>query len=360
MDLKTTKYIKNPTAFLEDDYPYVSVIVPCRNEETCIALCLDSLLANDYPMDRLEIVVVDGMSVDGTKELVNGYISRYPNISLIQNEKKTIPAAMNLGISHSTGHVVMKADAHSSYPPHYVRETVKYLIECRTDMVGGVLTIAPRNETLMAKSIALALSDRFGSGNASVKVGAADLRWADAVAFGCWKREIFNEVGLFDERLVRNSDMEHNLRIRAKGGRILLVPQIKVTYYADADLWSFGKHNFADGLWSTYAWKFRKQAASWRHFVPLALVLTFLALLAGVVTESPLTWIAATISAAYVVINLAISVRMSIRLKHPLCTVTLPIVFAIRHIAHGAGALYGLLLLVLPTFGRRNVQHCSG
>jgi glycosyltransferase involved in cell wall biosynthesis len=356
MDLKATKYIKNPTACLEDDYPSVSVIVPCRNEETCIAQCLDSLLANDYPMDRLKIVVVDGMSVDGTKELVNGFISRYSNISVIQNETKTIPAAMNLGISYSTGHVVMKADAHSSYPPYYVRECVKYLIECRTDTVGGVLTIAPRNGTWIANSIALALSDRFGSGNASVKVGAADLRWADAVAFGCWKREIFHEVGLFDERLVRNSDMEHNLRIRAKGGRILLVPHIKVTYYADADLWSFWKHNFADGFWTTYAWKFRKQAASWRHFVPLVLVLTFLALLAGVVSHSPWTWIAAVICGAYVALNLAVSVQMSIGLKSARYMVTLPIVFATRHLAHGIGALYGLILVFLPTLGRRQDQ----
>ena len=155
-------------------------------------------------------------------------------------------------------------------------------------------------------------------------MGAADLRYTDAVAFGCWKRELFDEIGLFDERLIRNSDMEHNKRILANGGRILLVPHIKVTYYADADLWTFWKHNLGDGFWAVYAWKFRKQAASWRHYVPLAFVLALLALLAGWITESPWTWVPATIGATYVVVTLAMSLRMSIRLKCATYMATLP------------------------------------
>ncbi len=359
MNIASSEYAENVLQSVDEIPPPVSVIIPCRNEVACIARCLDSLLSNDYPMNQVEILVVDGLSVDGTADVVQSYMAQHPNVFLVRNDKRTIPAAMNLGITHSTGYVVMKADAHAAYPADFIRQCIHYLMTCRDQTVGGVLAIIPRNESLIARTIALALSDRFGSGSASVRVGAADLRYGDAAAFGCWKRTLFDEIGLFDERLVRNSDMEHNKRILASGGRILLVPHIKITYYADADLWTFWKHNLGDGFWAVYAWKFGKMAASWRHFVPLAFVLTLLALMAGYLTGSAWTWLPVTIGATYIAVSLAISVRMSMRSKCAPCLVTLPLVYAIRHIGYRVGSLQGLLYLALPQSCHRYMQRAS-
>jgi glycosyltransferase involved in cell wall biosynthesis len=337
------------------DYPSVSVIVPCRDEEACIARCLESLLDGDYPTARVEIVVVDGLSRDRTRSIVNHYVARHPRIRIVDNEEGSIPAAMNIGIAQSTGLIVMKADAHSSYPPTYISDCVKHLLLYGAEMVGGVISIVPRCENPIAKSIALSLCQWFGSGNAYVKTGCSTLRWADAAAFGCWKRDLFHRVGFFDERLFGSSDMEHNIRIKATGGRILLVPEIKITYYADADVPSFWQHNFSDGFWVTYVWKYRKQAASWRHFAPLALVLAILLFVVGLMAQSAWMWTAAAICAFYIAVNLAVSLELSIRHKNPAYMAILPLVFGIRHVAHGLGALYGLLRLPGRPLEHRNV-----
>jgi lipopolysaccharide/colanic/teichoic acid biosynthesis glycosyltransferase/glycosyltransferase involved in cell wall biosynthesis len=328
--------------------PSVSVIVPCRDEELFIALCLDSILANEYPHDRLEIIVVDGMSRDRTRHIVAQYAKRYAYLRLVDNTKSTIPAAMNRGIEESSGQVVLKMDAHASYPPDYITECVGNLFAYRADMTGGVWSIVPRKQTLMSEAIALGLPHWFASGSAYIKTGSGEPRWADAAAFGCWRRETLEKLGPFDEHLTRNSDMEFNLRLRNSGGRILLVPQIKITYYADADLKSFWKHNLSDGFWTTYALRFGKQASSWRHWVPLVFVLSLLAWIPSLIVVPSAGRVLLCSNIAYVLVNLAVAVQLSVKNKNWRYMSVLPIVFATRHVAHGVGGLYGALLVVMP------------
>lgn len=339
--------------------PSVSIVVPCRNEAAFIGNCLDSILANDYPKHRLEILVVDGMSEDGTRVIVQEYVHQYPVIRLVDNPKKIIPTAMNIGIAQSHGEIVMKMDAHSIFPRDYVRNCIRYLFQFDADMVGGVWIIAPGRKTLTAQSISLALPHWFASGNAYVKIGSKQPRLTDAAGFGCWKRETLRKVGPFNEDLSGSSDMDLNVRLRKAGGKILLVPDIRITYFADADLAIFWRHSLSDGVWATYVLKFGSYAFSWRHWVPLAFVIALVGSGMFLPFVPWTAWIFAGVGGAYLVTNILASLQLSVRersLKH---MVVLPLVFAIRHFAHGIGALYGIVLAVVPGLmwkGRRGAN----
>ena len=340
-------------------WPFATVIVPCFNEEKHIATCLESILSNDYPKDRLEILVLDGLSEDRTREIVLGYAKRYESVRLVDNPQRNIPAAMNVGIRNARGDTIMKMDAHSTYQSTHIRLCVAHQEKYGAENVGGVWKMLPGSDTAVAQAIVLGMAHRFGSGNAKIKVGASQPTWSDSAAFGCFKKELFSRIGLFDERLGGGSDMDMNVRIRANGGRILLVPQIVVNYYADHSLKKFWKHNFADGIWTSYVMKFGSKAWSWRHWVPLLFVLSLLGSFALAAFFPVLLWLGLGIAGLYVATSLAVSLEIALRKRDFTQFFQLPGVFAVRHFAHGAGALFGLVLIVLPGVqwkGRRRMQ----
>jgi cellulose synthase/poly-beta-1,6-N-acetylglucosamine synthase-like glycosyltransferase len=138
-------------------------------------------LANDYPGDKLHILVVDGMSADGTRQVIEAYAARHPNLTLLDNPKRTMPAAMNIGISHSTTGIILKVDSHAVYQHDYVKKCVNHMRLYNADNVGGVVKAAPRNTTLAGKTIALALGQPFGMGNGLFRIGARQPVWTDTV-----------------------------------------------------------------------------------------------------------------------------------------------------------------------------------
>ena len=333
----------------ERSLPFVSVIVPCRNEEKQIAQCLDSILANDYPKDRMEILVADGMSEDRSRTIVGQYAERYSCVRLVDNPKKHIPAAMNAGIRNARGDSIIKMDAHSTYQSNHISLCMAYQEKYGAENVGGICRMSPGADTTVARAIVLALAHRFGSGTAKVKVGVDQPTWADSAAFGCFKKECFSRVGLFDERLTRSSDMDMNMRIRTAGGRILLAPEIVINYCADPDLKTFWKHNFADGLWATYVLKFGSRAWSWRHWIPLALVLSLLVSFSLSAISLHFLWLGLGIAALYFAASIVAVLQIAVREKSAQQFFLLPVIFAIRHFAHGIGALVGLVRVMLPT-----------
>ncbi len=331
-----------------NDLPFVSAVVPCRNEEKHIRMCLDSIAANSYPKDRMEVLVVDGRSSDRTKAILRDLTQQYPFIRTMDNPKQTIPAAMNIGVLKARGQVILKLDAHSTYPRNYVSRCVESLDRYKADNAGGIWRIMPGSESAAANAIALALAHPFASGNAYVKVGAKEPRWADSAAFGCWRKNALEKIGGWNEKLAGSSDMDLNARLKDAGGRILLDPSIQINYYADSNFRSYWKHNFADGVWVTYVLKFRSKAWAWRHWVPLAFVSSLIALATLAFFLPSLWWAFLVIAGAYAMANLAASVQISVRERKPEYLPTLPLVFAVRHIAHGLGALLGLLLVLVP------------
>jgi glycosyltransferase involved in cell wall biosynthesis len=328
--------------------PFVTVVVPCRNEEKHIGRCLESILANDYPKERMEILVLDGVSEDRTREIVASYSERHPIIRLVDNPEKHIPAAMNLGIQKACGETIIKMDAHSTFQQEHIALCVAYQEKYGAENVGGVCKMTPGADTATARAIVLGLGHRFGSGNANVKVGVKKPTWSDAAAFGCFKRELFSRVGLFDERLLSSSDMDMNLRIRAAGGGILVVPDVVINYAADANLRAFRRHVFADGVWISYVMKFGKKAWSWRHWVPAAFMLSLVATFALAAVHPAFLWLGLSIAGVYVAASLAVSLQIAVHEQDPRHAFLLPIVFAVRHFVHGIGTLFGLLLVVLP------------
>src|SRR3989344_8498691 len=213
------------------DERFVTAIVPCLNEERHIAECLDSILANDYPKDKMEILVVDGYSKDKTLEIIKSKGEQFSVIRLLDNPRVITPAAMNIGIQNAKGDIIIKMDAHSVYAKDYISKCVEHLEESGADNVGGALQSIPAKNTLMARAIAICLSHVFGAGGSYFRTGSEEPREVDTVAFGCYKREVFDRVGFYDERMEKTEDLDLNLKLRKVGGKIMLFPDIKALYY---------------------------------------------------------------------------------------------------------------------------------
>lgn len=337
----------------QDEWPFVSVLLACRNEQRYIARCLDSILANDYPNDRLEILVMDGMSTDSTRGIIKKYAKVGSGLRLLDNPAGSFPAAMNIGIRNSHGSLIIIAGAHAVYQSDHIATCVRLLQGSGADNVGGALQIEPGAENPFAGAIAAGLASRFGSGNSYIRIGVQQPIWTDTAAFGCYRRELFDKIGMFDERLLGSSDLDLNRRIRSAGGRILLVPEIRVRYFADSTWSVFWRHNFADGLWVTYVLKFGSKAWSWRHWIPLAFVAGLACALALSFAWHGFIWVFLAVLGAYIIANICVSARMAIRERKAEFMLLLPCTFAVRHFAHGLGALFGLVLLLLGVHWRR-------
>jgi glycosyltransferase involved in cell wall biosynthesis len=309
----------------------VTVIVPCLNEEKHIAECLDSIIANDYPKDQLEVFVVDGMSKDKTREIAAEYTAKYSYIQLLDNIKITTPAAMNVGIMRSKGDIIVKMDAHSLYSKDYISKCVQHLEESGADNVGGVLESVAAADTLEAESIAICLSHVFGAGGSHFRIGAAEPMEVDTVAFGCYRREVFDTIGLYDERMEKTEDLELNIRLKKAEGRIVLFPDIKALYYPSSEnIQAFFAHNIIDGMWTTYPLQFGFTSGSLRHYIPLVFVLTL-----------PVSfWL-------YIWVSLLFSLQVAAAEKNWRFLFIMPLAFGARHIGYGIGSLYGFIKIIL-------------
>lgn len=325
----------------------VSIIIPCRNEEKFIGRCLDSVLANDYPKDKMEIFVIDGMSQDKTREIVSEYQKKYDFITLLENPKKITPTALNIGIKAAHYDIVIRIDAHSAYKKDYISKSIKYLNKFKADNVGGIWVITPRDNSLKGLAIAQSLSHRFGTGNAYYKIGAKEIKWVDTVPFGCYRKEIFERVGLFNENLVRSQDMEFNLRLRRNGGKILLIPEIVGYYYVRSNFKDFFIHNLKDGVWAIYPLKFVKMPLRMRHYIPFLFVSGMIALSILSIFFILFRWFFFGAVALYFIASLASSFQVSFKCRNWKLFFIMPFAFFVRHLGYGLGSVWGTLKLIL-------------
>jgi glycosyltransferase involved in cell wall biosynthesis len=328
---------------------FISIIIPCRNEERFIGKCLDSILEQDYPKDKIEVLVVDGISTDETKAVIKKFTQQYSFIKLLDNPRKFVPFALNKGINEAEGEVIIRFDAHAYYPPDYILKCVKYLYDYKVDNVGGVLITLPGLETLKAKAIALALSSPFGVGNSYFRIGVKEPKLVDTVPFGCYRREVFDKIGDFNENLIRNQDIEFNLRLKKAGGKILLVPNIKSYYYARSIFRELFISNFQNGLWVIYSTKFVRNAFSWRHLIPLVFVVSLIGSLAMSLINNLFLISWRLILGIYVLVNLSFSFNLKKRFLESLLLV---IAFFVLHFSYGLGSLVGIFRLLI-TRGRQ-------
>jgi glycosyltransferase involved in cell wall biosynthesis len=321
--------------------PFVSIVVPCRNEEAYIAHCLDSILAGDYPRDLLEVLVVNGGSGDRTPEILSRYAATHPGIIVLENPQGTTPAALNIGIRAASGGIIVRMDAHVLYPPDYIRRLVAGLEESGADNVGGVLETVPAEDTPTARAIALGISHRFGVGNAHFRIGADERREVDTVPFGCFRRELFERIGLFDEELIRNQDDEFNFRIITRGGRVLLLPDVFCRYFARRSLSQLARMYYQYGYFKPLVARKVGRVMTARQLVPALLV-------AGLCGSAALAiWVAsagaifALIAGSYLALVLLCSADAA-RIHGLRCGVALLAVFPTLHFSYGAGFLLGI------------------
>ncbi len=251
----------------------VTIVIPCRNEEGFIAKVMENVIAQDYPKTHLEVFVVDGESDDHTPDIIKEYIQKFPFIHYLTNPEKVVPFALNKAIRQSKGEVIIRMDAHSVYPNNYISKLVDGLQEFNCDNVGGVWITEPANNTSMALAIAKATSHPFGIGNAFYRLDIKTPKKVDTVPFGCYNRTVFDKIGYFDEDLVRNQDDEFNARLIKNGGKIYLLPDIKIRYFARETLSKTAKMFYQYGLYKPLVNLKVRQPATLRQFVPLALLL---------------------------------------------------------------------------------------
>lgn len=321
----------------------LSVICPIYNEEKYIAKCIDSILAQDYPKDDMEVIFVDGMSKDRTREIVAEYTSKHPFIRLIDNPDRIVPPAMNRGIKASKGDVIMRLDAHATYEKNYFSVLVKALHELNAENVGSVCRTDVLNKNPKTLAIREVLSNKFGVGNSVFRTGVDKVMEVDTVPFGCWKREVFDKYGLYDVRLVRNQDIELNKRILRGGGKICIVPNTFCTYLARETFQGLSKNNYGNGKWNILTVFYTKQfdSLSIRHFIPLLFVLSLIIPTCLALAYTPFIFVSLLSLFAYVSLLGMISVKLSLTKK--LNVFYLLAAFLVLHLSYGWGSLVGLL-----------------
>jgi glycosyltransferase involved in cell wall biosynthesis len=332
----------------------VSVIMPCRNEEKFISRCLNSIVANDYPKDKLEVFVIDGRSTDRTRNIVEEYAKQYPFIRLMDNPEEIQTIATNIGINASDADVIVRMDAHVEYPKDYISKSVSWLEKSGADCAGGILVTKPGADTTVARAIALVLSHPFGVGNTYFRIGSKGPRYVDTVPFGCYKKEVFDRVGLFNENLNRTDDIEFNLRLKRAGGKILLVPEIVSYYYARPGLKELFRQNFGNGFWVLYSLRFAKIPFSIRHLIPFFFVLSLASSLFLSLLYQPFICLFAFISSFYFGVNSLFSFRFSLKngLKYLPAMIAS---FSVLHFSYGFGSIWGVIRLIASLFQPRKV-----
>ncbi len=328
-------------------YPLVSVVIPCFNEEKYIRSLLANILKQDYPPDRLEVFIVDGMSTDRTPEIIAEYHLQYPNIQLILNEKRFVPFALNLGIQKSRGEVIIRMDAHSVYPENYIRALADSLFKLKADNVGGVWLTKPADNSIKANAIALALSSSFGIGNSLYRLGVNKIQKVDTVPFGCFHRSLFDRIGFFDEELLRNQDDEFNARIIENGGSIYLLPDVAITYYARPDVSSLIRMFFQYAFFKPLVNRKLKKPATLRQFVPPAFVLFLFLCWLSVLISPTLFIVYLSGVGLYLLLNLTVTLKSAITNRKWGLIFYLPWIFFVQHMAYGIGYLKGIITFVI-------------
>jgi succinoglycan biosynthesis protein ExoA len=323
------------------DLPTVTVIMPIRNEAAFIERSLGAVLAQDYPPERMEVIVADGMSTDNTREVIARTAAMRPavQVTIVDNPGRIVPTGFNRALTRSTGDVIVRVDGHTIVEPNYVTECVAALGRSGADNVGGRMDAVAAGR--FGRAAALATSSPFGVGGARFHYSARE-ELVDTVYMGAWPRAVFERIGLFDEEQVRNQDDEFNYRLREHGGKILLTPRIQSRYYNRTTPRSLWRQYFQYGYWKVRVMQKHPRQMRLRHFVPAFFVATLmLALLLAPVSA---TWARVLKLTALSYSGATLVATLIIAFGQPLLeAVLVPAAFATLHISYGLGFLMGLV-----------------
>jgi succinoglycan biosynthesis protein ExoA len=327
--------------------PDVSIIIPCRNEAQYIESCVRSILAQEAPGVDFEVLVADGMSDDGTRDILARLADIDPRLRIVDNPQQIVSTGLNLGIRAARGSVIVRIDVHTKYARDYLSQCLSVLRETGADNVGGPWVA--RGEGLIGEAVATAFQSRFAMGGGK----AHDPNYegtVDTVYLGCWPRQVFDRIGLFDEELVRSQDDEFNLRLLRAGGKIWQSPRIKSWYRSRESLGEVFRQWAQYGYWKIRVIQKHKLPASVRQIVPGGFLLC-----CGIGFITSVWWPPAmlgwlSLATLYAACNIIASFLTAAGQGWKLFPI-LPIVFACYHFGHGYGFLRGILDFVILRHG---------
>jgi succinoglycan biosynthesis protein ExoA len=338
------------SAVLTPDQPrrrFVSVVIPCYNEERFIGKALENL-AHQYDYNRYEIIVVDGMSNDRTREVVEQFKRNRPEttIRILDNPARDIPAALNIGVAAAQGEIIARMDAHAVPSPGYVRRCVEVLAQNPTGVVGMPCHVRPAANTWMARAIAVGVSHPFGIGDAKYRLqeGKIGQESVDTVAFSCFRKQLWKQLGGFNEELLTNEDYDFNYRVRLGGGIVLLDRAEHCDYFARETLGGLARQYFRYGQWKARMLRLHPRSIRGRHLVAPAFVASIILLgLVGVFWR-PALWLLGLALAAYLTIALVFGLQRGRSLLDGMAlTMVMPLVFLTIHLSWGASFFLGLV-----------------
>lgn len=329
---------------MPEKQPFVTIVMPIRNEADYIERTIRSILDNDYPADRLEILVADGQSDDGTAEIVEGIGQKDPRVRLFENTGRVVSTGLNMTLRAARGDIFIRVDGHCTVTPDFIRKSVACLIEHPEAWVAGGYwkTVS---EGFIGRVVAAATQSRVGVGNARHRLGNYD-GWVDTVPYGAHYMWVLDKVGYFDEELVRNQDDEFNMRIIQAGGKIRISSDICSTYYSRSSLKKLWRQYFQYGFWRTRTLQKHGQPAVFRQIIPVIFVVTIISLgFLGLVSPH-FWWALAGLLVIYslALVSGAIDVGRQAGWK---CALAAPLIFKIIHFGYGLGTLWGFVRFII-------------
>lgn len=318
--------------------PLVSVILPCRNEAGYIEDCLASILRQEPPEGGFEIIVADGVSTDGTREYLHQISSHNPQVRVLNNPGRIVSTGLNAALRQARGQIVIRMDAHTVYAPDYIKQCLAVLRETQADNVGGPMRTTA--SSYKERAIRAVFHSSFAVGGA--RSHNPDYEgYVDTVIYGCWKKSIFEQVGYFDEELVRNQDDEHNLRILRSGGKIYQSPRIRSWYHVRDSFKALIRQYMQYGYWKVMVIRNHRLPASIRHVIPPAFVAGLALLSLAGCFWPPALAAAAILGGVYLAAILLASIQTAHHNEWKLLPV-LPLTFCCFHLGYGYGFLRGV------------------
>lgn len=328
---------------MADTPPFVSIIVPCYNEQATIGLLLQAIQRQTYPLERLEIVISDGMSSDGTRQEIMAFTQAHPlpQTRIVDNTRRIIPAALNRAIEAARGEIIVRLDAHCVPETDYVARCVAALEQERGDNVGGIWLIRPGGADWIARGIAAAAAHPLGVGDAQYRF-TDKAQYVDTVPFGAYRRSLVGRIGPFDESLLTNEDYEFNVRVRQAGGKVWLDPAIRAVYFARPTLAGLLRQYWRYGTWKQRMLRRYPGTLRWRQAIPPFFVLSLLVGLIASLFQSAAGWLLLAGLGVYGLALLAGGIQLAIRRGDPALILSAPLAMAAMHLAWGGAFLVGL------------------
>lgn len=323
------------------DHPTVSIIIPCYNEQATIRKLLAALRLQTYPLDKMEVVISDGLSTDETLDVIGSFQKQHTDLSVrvVENKARSIPSGVNQAIRESRGEIIVRLDAHSMPIPEYVERCVAAHQSGKGNNVGGVWEIRPGAETWIAESISFAAAHPLGVGDAMYRLNAK-AGAVDTVPFGSFRRELIQRIGAFDETLLANEDYEFNTRVRESGGVVWLDPSIRSVYFSRDTIGRLAAQYWRYGFWKFRMLKRYPRTLRWRQALPPAFVFVLIALIVlSLCFATARLLFVLQFSIYFLILGLA-GLRLAIKTRKGFHLWGLPLAIATMHMTWGAGFLW--------------------